>query len=30
VAGIALLGPVGSSGVASGDPDGLPDPICHF
>lgn len=30
VAGIALLGPVGSDGLASGDPDGEPDPICHF
>lgn len=29
VAGILLLGPVVANGTASGDPDGIPDPIAH-
>ena len=29
VAGLLLIGNVGSSGTASGDPDGNPDPIAH-
>lgn len=30
VAGILLLGNVGSDGTANCDPDGVPDPIAHF
>ncbi len=30
VAGLLLLGTPGSNGVATGDPDGNPDPICHM
>ena len=29
VAGLLLLGPLGSDGTACGDPDGNPDPIAH-
>jgi subtilisin family serine protease len=30
VAGLLLFGEPGSDGTAVGDPDGSPDPICHF
>jgi len=30
VTGLLLFGNPGSNGTANNDPDGDPDPICHF